>query len=547
MKLKSNATEQKLRGAYYTPDLLAKFMINWAMDGSVKSILEPSCGDGIFLKEFSTNTQNFKCTAVEIFEEEYLKAHQLVKKDSRFDVINDDFYNYFENHIKNEKYDLVIGNPPYIRYQYLSSEQRTEQSLILTNNGMKANKLINAWVSFTVASVQLMKDDGKIAFVIPAELLQVKYAEDLRTYLMTHLQKITIITFNKLIFPEVEQEVVVLLGEKISNQNNSHQIRIIECNDIEDLNKSKSLIESIPYKDIDFNTTKWTRYFLSLKQNELIELIQKDERFFHFNDIAQVDIGITTGNNSYFCLDKKTVEKYDLSEVTRPLIARSVNIPGITFNDRDWQANIQRGANTFLLDFNSKNYFDLNSNQKNYINLGEENNEHVGYKCSIRKEWYKIPSIYSPDAFFLRRNHYYPKFVLNNVEDAVSTDTMHRIRFSVFTDKRKAILSYYNSVALAFTELEARSYGGGVLEILPGELEKVTIPNLEHITFSDKELDDLIEKIDYIIRHNGDINEVIDIVDNIVLINKLNISPKIIYEFKKIWNLLKNRRLNRSL
>ena len=412
---------------------------------------------------------------------------------------------------------------------------------------MKSNKLINAWVSFTVASVQLMKDDGKIAFVIPAELLQVKYAEDLRKYLMTHLQKITILTFKKLIFPEVEQEVVVLLGEKISNQNNSHQIRIIECNDIEDLNKSKSLIESIPFKDIDFNTTKWTRYFLSLKQNELIELIQNDERFFHFNDIAQVDIGITTGNNSYFCLDKNTVEKYDLSEVTRPLIARSVNIPGITFNHSDWQANVQKGSNTFLLDFNSKNYFELKSNQKNYIKLGEENNAHVGYKCRIRKEWYKIPSIYSPDAFFLRRNHYYPKFVLNNVEGAVSTDTMHRIRFSIFTDKRKAILSYYNSIALAFTELEARSYGGGVLEILPGELEKVTIPNLEHIKFNDKELDDLIDKIDYIIRHNGDINEVLDIVDNIVLINKLNISPEIIYEFKKIWNLLKNRRLNRSL
>ncbi|MFI3547383.1 N-6 DNA methylase, partial [Mammaliicoccus sciuri] len=536
MKLKTNATSQKLRGAYYTPNLLANFMMNWGMNKSVSSILEPSCGNGIFLNALSENEQNFKCTAVEIFEEEYLKAHQQVKNDSRFKVVNDDFYHYFENDIKNEKYDLVIGNPPYIRYQYLSSEQRTEQSLILTKNGMKANKLINAWVSFTVASVQLMNKDGKIAFVIPAELLQVKYAEDLRKYLMTHLQKITIITFKKLIFPEVEQEVVVLLGEKISSQVSSHQIRIIECNDIEDLNNSKSLIESIPFKDVDFNTTKWIRYFLSPHQNNLIESIQNDGRFFSFSDIGQVDIGITTGNNNYFCIDNETVEKYNLAEVTRPLIARSVNIPGVTFNYNDWEANIKKGSNTFLIDFNKKNYSDLTPQQKKYIDLGEKNNENTGYKCRIRKEWYKIPSIYSPDAFFLRRNHNYPKFVLNNVEAAVSTDTMHRIRFSIFTDKRKALLSYYNSISLAFTELEARSYGGGVLEILPGELEKVTIPNLENVAFTEEELNNLITKIDYIIRHNGDINEVLDLVDNAVLINKLNISQESVTEFKRIWN-----------
>ena len=40
---------------------------------------------------------------------------------------------------------------------------------------MKANKLINAWVAFLVACVQLLSEDGKIAFVIPAEILQVAY------------------------------------------------------------------------------------------------------------------------------------------------------------------------------------------------------------------------------------------------------------------------------------------------------------------------------------------------------------------------------------
>nr|BAI83353.1 conserved hypothetical protein [Macrococcus caseolyticus] len=549
MKLKTNTSDKKLRGAYYTPSSLANFMTNWAIDKNTYSILEPSCGDGVFLTSLSKYKNDFKCTAIEIFEEEYLKAHKNVGGDSRFDVINADFYRQFENDLKNKHYDLVIGNPPYIRYQYLSAEQRAEQSLILTDNGMKSNKLINAWVSFTVASVQLMNSNGKIALVIPAELLQVKYAEDLRKYLMKHLQKITIITFKKLIFPDVEQEVVVLLGEKISNETGTHQIRIIEYDDIADfdnLEKSSMPLNKVPFKDIDFNTTKWTRYFLSKNQIELINSIQKDKKFYPFSNIADVDIGITTGNNKYFCLDLNTVKAYDLFEVTRPLIARSVNISGITFNEKDWKYNIERGANTYLLDYNSKEYKELNSLQKEYIQLGEDNSENVGYKCRIRKEWFKIPSIYSPDAFFLRRNHHFPKFVLNNVNNAVSTDTMHRIRFPFYIDRRKAILAYYNSIALAFTELEARSYGGGVLEILPGELEKVTIPNLDNIDFEENEIDHLLNKIDDIFREDSDIEKVLKLVDQIVLKDKLNISSKVINEFNNIWHVLKDRRLNRN-
>ena len=46
MILKEDSTEQKLRGAYYTPLKLAEKMVDFfKQDASIKSILEPSCGD----------------------------------------------------------------------------------------------------------------------------------------------------------------------------------------------------------------------------------------------------------------------------------------------------------------------------------------------------------------------------------------------------------------------------------------------------------------------------------------------------------------------
>jgi adenine-specific DNA-methyltransferase len=65
-----------------------------------------------------------------------------------------------------------------------------------------------------VGSSLLLKEKGKIGFVIPAELLQVSYAQQLREFLAHFYNKINIISFEKLVFPDIQQEVVLLLCEK---------------------------------------------------------------------------------------------------------------------------------------------------------------------------------------------------------------------------------------------------------------------------------------------------------------------------------------------
>ena len=86
--------------------------------------------------------------------------------------------------------------------------------------------------------------------------------------------------------------------------------------------------------------------------------------------------------------------------------------------------------------------------------------ENEGYKCRIREHWYQVPSVWIPDAFFLRRNNLYPKFVLNCC-GAVSTDTMHRIKFNKNVEPERIALSYYNSISFAFTEICGQKLWGG--------------------------------------------------------------------------------------
>ena len=301
MKLKKDSSEQKLRGAYYTPLQLANAMVKLCISPNIHTILEPSCGDGVFLdslKQLSLIEKMNSVDAVEIESDEARKVQNNYLDYQNVHVLNEDFFEFYSRMVSTQKqYDLILGNPPYIRYQYLTETQRELQSNILTSHGMKANKLINAWVAFLVACVQLLSENGRIAFVIPAEILQVAYAEDLRLFLSEHLAKITLITFEQLVFPDIEQEVVIFIGEKSSVEKG---IRIIEMNDLSDIEKLD--LQQNGFQKMQHVKEKWTRYFTTAKEMELIQSIRTDKRFAKFADYGLINIGITTGNNGYFSI-----------------------------------------------------------------------------------------------------------------------------------------------------------------------------------------------------------------------------------------------------
>ena len=409
---------------------------------------------------------------------------------------------------------------------------------ILTVQGMKANKLVNTWVGFIVPCVNMLSKNGKIAFVIPAEIMQVAYAEDLRLFLANNLSKITLITFEELVFPDIEQEIVVFIGEKGDEEKG---IRIVELNNLEDLESFD--IEANGFQKLQHVHEKWTKYFTNVEENLLVKQIREDKRFQKLSDIALINVGITTGNNKYFSVEQKIVEKYQMQNVVRPLIGRSSHANSVYFKHEDWMQNVNKNKAAYLIDFPDVEYKHYPKKHKEYIKMGEKNGENKGYKCSIRDRWYRIPSIWVPDAFFLRRNNLYPKFVLNQCE-AVSTDTMHRIKFNEGIEPERAILSYYNSISFAFTELCGRSYGGGVLEILPGEVGNIYVPKLDALPI--EEIRELLRQIDSIVRNNQNIEDALEIVDKKILVDFLGFEHKICADARSIWKKLQRRRLKRG-
>jgi adenine-specific DNA-methyltransferase len=256
----------------------------------------------------------------------------------------------------------------------------------------------------------VLKEQGRIAMVIPAELLQVDYAAELRSFLSNHYSKITLITFKRLVFESIQQEVVLLLGER--NGDTHTGIRTIELDGIEDLTSYEHTgFSTTELKPLDHSTEKWTRYFLDREEIELLREVAANPKLTLASDVIDVDVGIVTGLNEFFVLTEQQIRSYGLEPYTQRIVGRSGHLPGVIFTVADWQENARSNYPAYLLSLPDAPLSELPKAVQDYVLYGEARELHKGYKCRIRRHWYTVPSIWTPQAFMLRQIHAYPNMM----------------------------------------------------------------------------------------------------------------------------------------
>lgn len=277
-----------------------------------------------------------------------------------------------------------------------------------------------------------------------------------------------------------------------------------------------------------------------MEQEEIdfLETIAEKRKIPTIGKYAKVEVGITTGSNDFFTVPLTTVEEFDLQHYAKPMVGRSVQVNSVIFNDKDWENNKFSKAKSHLLVFPKKQDLDPLNGAVKYITAGEVLGIHKGYKTGIRENWFVVPSLKISDALFIRRNNLYPRLIINEAK-AFTTDTMHRVFLRPGTKLNAFTASYYNSLSLAFTEVSGRSHGGGVLEMMPNETERVLLPY-------DVKNEDLLLLIDEKIRNKTNIEEIVKITNEIILKQNYGLTDKEIEIAHRIWKKLSTRRLGRG-
>lgn len=544
---KKPADLRKLRGGYYTPVKLADFLVQWAIRDGNERVLEPSAGDGNFVYAIATHPDNGvswdpKIVAVEIEEDELEKAKKKIdsspKKNMSVNWLLGDFFKLYQSLFSGERFDAVVGNPPFIRFQYFNEDSRETAFKHLRDAGYKPTKLANAWSAFIQLSIELLREGGRLAMVVPAELLQVTYANELRLRLSKRFDHIVLIGFKKLVFPEIQQEVLLLLAEgKRDVAGLPSDIHTLEFDDGEDLvrnGKLESAIAHIPSKHTR-NGMKWTSLFLSNPSFEALDEAEKADSLEKLGKYADVDVGIVTGRNKFFVLTKEDRDKWGLEDFTIPIIGRTSTLNSIIYTKSDFK-NFAEDNPAYLLHLADFEEEDFSKSLIKYLKSGKKAKVHEGYKCRVRKRWYEVPSVFVPDGFLFRQIYKYPLLVVNN-SGAASTDTIHRVRFLNGAKPKLLAASFFNSLTLAWSEVGGRSYGGGVLELETREAEKMPIPYFENV-----DLD--IEKVDTLQRQDK-WEEALDYVDSVLLKDCVGFDNLMIRSLRKAWEELRDRRIVR--
>lgn len=537
----SNLTHRnKLRGGYYTPIEIADFVASWVITSSEDIVLEPSCGDGVFLSSVSKKLKALGAKEVEIqknvlgIELDPVEAQKASTQVAN--VICSDFFTYYKSDINAKKeFDAVVGNPPFIRYQNFDEEYRKVAFSLLKKHGFHPNRLTNIWLPFLVLSSLALKPNGRLGMVIPAELFQVDYAAETRLFLSEFFESLTIVTFRKLVFEGIQQEVVLLLGERTSSNKG---IRIVELDDLSDLNKSDaSRFSKAEIKELDHSADKWVKYYLSGSEIGLLKQLNTDKRISNANTLYEINVGLVSGENSFFVINKETADSHSIQELTVPIIGRSEQLKGLCLTTDDYKQLVAENKKVFLFAPGNTSLQDLPADAKKYIEWGESKGYHKNYKCRIRKNWYHVPQSWKPDAFLLRQVNAYPRMILNQ-KNALNTDTLHKTRFFDGVNGRVVSAAFLNAYTFALSETIGRSYGGGVLTFEPGEMRKMRIPMLNS------------EKLDFVKidqwQRDGQIERILTYTDNILLHEGLGFSKSEVVDIHSIWIKLRDRRFGRK-
>ena len=147
----------KTKGQVFTPDGIVERMLN--MRRNHGAILEPSCGDGAFWERIKKEQDS---VAIEL-DPDWCPSG----------AINMDFFDFS---MKN-KFDTIIGNPPYVRFSDIS--ESTKEKIEKEFAGRLEHKKTNLYIFFIDRCIDLLNDGGELIFITPREFLKSTCAEPL--------------------------------------------------------------------------------------------------------------------------------------------------------------------------------------------------------------------------------------------------------------------------------------------------------------------------------------------------------------------------------
>jgi adenine-specific DNA methylase len=511
------AARRKELGAFYTPFGMAEKLVGWALRAPSDRALDPSFGRLAFLQAAYDRLRELGASpaaaAAQIFGGELdADAHAAAVSDERFQPAEHrlrygDFLD-FEPGRELPMVEAVIGNPPYVRYQGFNGSGTRGHDLA-ARAGVRLTRLASSWAPFVVHATAFIRDGGRMAQVLPAEMLHAQYADAVRAFLRRSFASVTLVLFERRVFPGALEEIVLLLADGRDRGPASHE-QVIDCLDLAALDVDR--LQTIVSGGQDEPEPTSSSLLTQLLPSEVRELYADLTRSAHvrrLGAIASVDIGAVTGANDFFLVrgdDARIPARF-----LRPAVSKAAHVRGARLRRKDVRDLTAAGKAMHLLAVDPMHRADDLAELGQYLEFGRQRGVPQRFKCRVRKPWWAVPlpKHGTPDALMTYCSSEHPRLVLNEAK-ALHTNTLHGVTMLNGLHAAQLAAGFVNSLTLLSAELVGRSYGGGVLKLEPTEAEALLVPAIP------VDVAECLPDIDALLRA-GDLCAVLEIVDARVL------------------------------
>ena len=546
---------RKSRGAFFTPPAIADYLASWAVEDDPKArILDPTCGESVFLQAAARELMavgadkrhlNHQIFGVDTERESIARSERVFAGDGlSATLMVDDF---FEVPAPNQigcplpGMDAIIGNPPYIRFQKHAGIDRKKSRAAALAQGVRLSGLASSWAALLVHACSFLKKDGRLAMVLPAELLTVGYAEPVRRWLRQRFAAVHLVMFERLQFEDATERVILVIARGSGGCNAFSLLPVEDASDLPSL----KLFGPSHFTVAPAEAGKWSDLLLSTEQRQIFKRV-RDQHCVSLGTYGSLELGSVTGANSFFTLSEEERSSYGFSEkqLVRISPPGTKHLTGFSFTKRDWDRLREEGESVWML---RPAKMDRSQALRNYLEIGEEAGVPDAYKCRIREPWWRPPAVTPPDLFFTYMSHRYPRLVRNTARVSF-LNSMHGLRLASGVPQEMAAalpLLCVNSVTMLGAEIYGRSYGGGVLKMEPREATALPVPSKNSLRAAYQDLKGDRRRLEASLRQ-GNWTDVVDRVDDVLLRGVFGLSAEDVGSLREGASALRGRRMRRA-
>lgn len=460
------------KGQFWTPSWVANAMVFYVSEDT-NLVFDPATGRGAFyeaLKKLNKPEVSFYGTDIDekvLADKIYSQTNCIVEKRD------------FIKSPPQRKFKSIIANPPYIRHHRIDEETKELlKTLSINITGYTIDGRAGYHIYFLIQALNLLEQDGKLAFIMPADTCEGKFSKNLWKWISEKFCIECVITFDEKAtpFPNVDTNAIVFLIKKAKPSDTLYWVKSNEAYSTDLFDLISSNFEEQKFKTLDVIKRQ-------LKEGITTGFSRPEQNHngfkYHLNDFAKVMRGIATGSNEFFFLTSAQVNEFGIPrEFIKRAIGRTKDATESTLTLKDVQELEEENRPTYLLSINGTDK--LPKSITNYLKIGENMGLPSRALIQQRKPWYKMEKREIPPLLFAYLGRRNTRFIKNDA--GVLPLTGFLCVYPIYNEKKfveKLWQALNHPDTLENLKLVGKSYGSGAIKVEPSNLNKLPIP--EHV------------------------------------------------------------------